>query len=93
MRSLKTTGGLTHGSVMSEEQRALWTMSAECNTAMQEFTKLSYMTSDQHKDLMEARLKRNLADLEKIDSEFFGCSPISPDPSLRNIVVLWHRKL
>jgi hypothetical protein len=46
MRSLNTTGGLKHGSGMSEEQRALWTMSSPItsayNCAMQEFTKQTY---------------------------------------------------
>jgi hypothetical protein len=46
MQSLKTTGGFTHGSGMSEEQRALWTMSSPItslyNCAMQEFTKQTY---------------------------------------------------
>ena len=41
MRSLKTSGGLTHGSGMNEEQRSLWTMSmpitAAYNMAMQDF--------------------------------------------------------
>lgn len=54
MRSLKTPGGLTRGSGMSAEQRALWTMStpisAEYNYVMQEFTELAYTTSEQHKD-------------------------------------------
>ena len=39
MRSLKSTGGLTHGSGMTEEQRAIWTISVtittEYNNAMQ----------------------------------------------------------
>ncbi|KAJ8364405.1 hypothetical protein SKAU_G00132360 [Synaphobranchus kaupii] len=90
MRSLKTTGGMTHGSGMSEKQRALWTMSrpitAEYNIAMQEFTNLSYTTSEQHKDLTEARMKRDAADLEKISSKLAIWSPFSPDSSLRNIV-------
>ena len=50
MRSLKSTGDLTHGSGMNEEQRSLWTMSmpitSEYNNAMQEFTNLSYTTSE-----------------------------------------------
>ena len=44
MRSLKTTGGMTHGSGMTDNQRALWTMSKgitlEYKTAMQEFTNI-----------------------------------------------------
>ncbi len=75
---------------MSEQQRALWTMSrpvtSEYNIAMQEFTNLSYTTSEQHKDLTEARMKRDAADVEKISSKLVGWSPFLPDPSLRNIV-------
>ena len=75
---------------MSPEQIALWTMSipisAEYNVAMQEFTTLSYSTSEQHKELTESMMRRVLADLEKISSKLVGCSPFSPDPSLRNIV-------
>src|SRR6218665_2204937 len=83
MRSLKTCGGLTRGSGLSDEQRALWTMStpisAQYNAAMQEFIKLSYCTSEQHKDLTQARMNRDLVDLEKINSKLMGCSPFSPD--------------
>jgi len=90
MRSLKTCGGLTRGSGLFDEQRALWTMStpisAQYYAAMQEFTNLSYCTSEQHKDLTQARMNRDLVDLEKINSKLMGCSPFSPDPSLRNIV-------
>jgi len=90
MKSLKGTGGLTHGGGMSEQQTAVWTMSspisAEYNSAMQEFTNLSYTTSEQHNDMTEARMKRDLGDLEKISTELAGCSPFSTDPSLRNIV-------
>ncbi len=90
MRSLKTCGGLTRGSGMSEEQIALWTMStpisAQYNAGMQEFTNLSYSTSEQHKELTSARMSRDLLDLQKISSKLIGCSPFSPEPSLRNIV-------
>ena len=90
MRSLKTSGGLTRGSGMSEEQRALWTMStpisAEYNIAMQEFANLSYTTSEQHKELTDTRKKRDISDLSKINTKLSGFSPFSSDPSLRNIV-------
>ena len=58
-------------------------ISAEYNIAMQEFTDLSYATSEQHKDMTEARMKRDHSDLEKISTKR---SPFSPDPSLRNVV-------
>ena len=90
MRSLNTTGGMTHGSGMSERQIALWTMSrpitSEYNVAMQEFTNLSYTTNEQHKESTEARKKRDAVDLEEINSKPEAWSPFSTDPSLRNVV-------
>ena len=68
MRSLKSTGGLTRGSGMTEDMRNLWTLSApvtsEYNIAMQDFTNLTYTTSPQHKDSTEARIKRDASDLQ-----------------------------
>ena len=53
MRSLKTTGGLTHGSGMMEVQRTLWTLSRSVTSAYNEamqFTNRTYSTSEQHKE-------------------------------------------
>ena len=61
-------------------------ISAEYNVAMQEFTNLSYSTSEQHKELTKTKMRWDLVDLKKISSKLVGCSPFSPDPSLRNIV-------
>ena len=44
-------------------------------------------TSEQHKDLTEARIKRDTADLEKISEKLAGCSPYSSDLTLRNIII------
>ncbi|KAG7164291.1 hypothetical protein Hamer_G003443 [Homarus americanus] len=90
MRSLKSSGGLTHGSGMTEEMRALWTMSipitSEYNNAMQEFNDLTYTASEQHRESTEARMKRDHSDLEKIKEKLSTFMPFSPDPSLRNII-------
>ena len=90
MRSLKTTGGMTHGSGMSERHIALWTMSrpitSQYNEAMQEFTNLSHTTTEQRKESTEAKKKRDAVDLEEINSKRGAWSPFSPDPSLRNVV-------
>ena len=90
MRSLKTSGGLTHGSGMNEEQRSLWTMSmpvtAMYNMTMQDFNNLTYTTSDQHKETIDARLNRDIHDLAKINSRLIPFTPFSEDRSLRNIV-------
>src|SRR6218665_2890499 len=61
-------------------------ISAQYNAGMSEFTNLSYSTSEQHKELTSARMSRDLLDLQKISSKLIGCSPFSPEPSLRNIV-------
>jgi len=55
---------------MTEDLRNLWTLSApvtsEYNSAMQDFTGLTYATSPQHKESSEARIKRDAFDMEKI---------------------------
>src|SRR6218665_670783 len=60
-------------------------MSAQYNAGMQEFTNLSYSTSEQHKKLTSARMSRDLLDLQKISSKL-DAHHSRPEPSLRNIV-------
>ena len=90
MRSLKSSGGLTRGSGMSEEQRTLWALSrpiiSQYNDAMQDFINIHYRTSEQHKETTEARLKRDMSDLGKIREKLTDCSPFTDDPSLRSLV-------
>lgn len=90
MRSLKTPVGLSRGSEMSEEQRVMWTMSSpitsQYNIAMQEFTNLSYTTSEQHKDLTKEWMKIDAADLEENRSKLVRWQPFSSDHALRNVV-------
>ena len=75
---------------MTEEQHALWTMSApitsEVNVAMQDFSKLTYATNDQHKEATGARIERDASDLSKISTKLNAFSPFSSDPTLRNII-------
>ena len=75
---------------MHEDQRSLWTMSvpvtSNYNHSMQEFTDLSYATSEQHKESREARISRDTSDMAKISSKLDACSRFSSDPSLRNII-------
>ncbi|XP_052233279.1 uncharacterized protein LOC127846144 [Dreissena polymorpha] len=90
MRSLKSAGGLTRSSGMTEEMQNLWTLSepvtSAYNSVMQEFTDLVYTTSPQHKESTEARIKRDASDLEKMQTNITSCSPYTADPTLRNIV-------
>ncbi|KAI3379074.1 hypothetical protein SNEBB_002215 [Seison nebaliae] len=90
MRSLKSQGGLTRGSGMSEHQRAVWTMSATVssayNLAMEELTAKSYTTSEQHKELSTSRVNRDETDLQKTAAKLDSFTPFSEDKSLRNII-------
>ena len=59
MRSLKTSGGLTRGRDMTENQCSVWLLSrpacADVNQAMQQFTRVNYNTGEQNKDVTKAR--------------------------------------
>ena len=89
MRSLKTSGGLTRGRGMSETQRLIWLLSmpatAEINEATQEFTEVTFSSSEQHKDTSEARISRDMKDTKSLLSFFEERDPFSDDCSLRNI--------
>ena len=58
MRSMKTSGGLTRGRGMTEQQRLIWLLSmpacAEVNRSMLELTGVSYSTGEQNKDMTKA---------------------------------------
>ena len=90
MRSLKSTGGLTRGSGMSEHQRAIWTMSSPVssayNFAMQEFCEMRYTTSEQHKESTTARIVRDKEDLTKLATVLGHYTPFSDETTLRNII-------
>lgn len=69
-RSIKSTGGLTRGRGMKELQRLVWVKSmpfrSEVNQAMQDFTGVTYNTSELHIDVSGARQKRDCKDTEKL---------------------------
>ena len=66
MRSLKTSGGLTRGQGMIDNQCLLWLLSrpacVEVNQAMQELTRVNYNTGEQNKDMTAARQAHALKD-------------------------------
>ena len=74
-------GGLTHGSGITEDMRTLWTLStpttSQYNSAMQEFSNVTYTTSDQHKEATESRMAREQFDAQKIEEKLLTCSPFS----------------
>ena len=94
MRSLKTSGGLTRGPGMTEQQRAIWLLSmsvcAEVNRAMQEMTSVKYDTSEQNKYMMTARQQRDLKDTRYLMVDLNDRSPFHDSPLLRNIMTGIH---
>ena len=70
MRTIKSAGGLTRGRGMGEQQRHVWLLStpacAEVNEVLQEYTSVSYCTSDQHKDISPAHQERDTRDIRKV---------------------------
>ncbi len=59
MRTLKTTGGLTRGRGMTEQQRLTWVMAmpacAQFNKIMQDVTGINYNTREKNKDMSVTR--------------------------------------
>ena len=89
MRSLKTSGGLTRGSGMSENQRNLWVLSrpicAQVNNSMQILTGVHKNTSEQNKDLSLARQKQDMIDTGKIQHYFKDRNPFEIEDDLVSI--------
>lgn len=89
MRSLKSTGGLTRGSGMTESQRLVWLLStpacAQINCAMQDLTSVTYATSEQHKDVSKARLERDMSDTLEVLEYLKPRSPFGENPTLHSI--------
>ena len=91
MRSIKSVGGMTRGRGMSESQRAQWLLSmpacAEINNAMQEFTDQIVESNEQHKDMFDARIKRDDKDRTSFLDSLTERNPFESqnEKSLRNI--------
>ena len=89
MRTMKTSGGLTRGRGMSEQQRLIWLLSmpacAEVNRAMQELTGVSYNSGEQNKDMTQARQARDWKDTQTLLSYLQERNPFTSDASLRSI--------
>ena len=102
MRSLKTNGGLTRGSRMTEKQRnRYWLLSApacaQTSCAMQELIGIQCEHGEQNKDLSEdgqnkdlskARLKRDLEDTKVVFHMLAneGRNPFNQDAVLKNVM-------
>ncbi|KAH3729568.1 hypothetical protein DPMN_055539 [Dreissena polymorpha] len=81
------TRGLTRGSGMTEEMQTpgILFATSEHNSAIQDFTDLTFTTSPQHKDSTEAFIKEDSSDLEKMQAQITTCSPYTADLTMRNM--------
>ena len=89
MPSIKTVGGLIRGRGLNDLQRAIWLLStpavAEVNRAIQEFTEVTYATSDQHKEVSNSRIERDHNDSVKVAEYFLERFPFGQGRELINI--------
>ena len=89
MRCLKTAGGLTDGSGMTEVQRSLWVLSrpvcSALNLLMEGMSQVFYGTSEQHKETSEPRQLRDCKDTQIVIDFLEKGSPFNGDLQLRNI--------
>ena len=90
MRNLKTSGGLTHGSGMNEQQRNVWSlslpMSAAIHQALQDLTGISPVSGEQHKEMSSARITRDWKDTRLVSEFLSERNPFSYGDTFCNIV-------
>ena len=90
MRSLKTTGGLTRGTGLSDVQRSIWLLSkpvcSNYSLQMEDNIGILHSTSEQHKSIGKTRLKRDIEDTGKIMDRLQNVSPFDGVQSLINTV-------
>ena len=81
MKSLKTSGGLTRGRGLTEEQRLIWLLSmpacAETNHIMQELTGVQSNSGEQNKDMSKGRQIRDMKDTLTILRALAANNPLS----------------
>lgn len=79
MRSLKSTGGLSHGRGISDSTLSRWILTMPTVTTVtqqvEEFCGVSLTTSEQHVDARDARVQRDNADLQKFIEWFQSHDP------------------
>ena len=91
MRSRKTSGGLTRGRGLTEQQRLIWLLSmpacAKTNHIMQELMGAQFNSGEQNKDMSKARQTRDMKGTVTILSGLATHNPFSleGDSNPRNI--------
>ena len=90
MRNMKTSGGLTRGRGMTEQQQLIWLLSmpvcAEINRAMLDLTGVYYSTSEQNKDISESIKNRDMKDTKTMLNALAEQNQFTAQKGLRNIM-------
>ena len=90
MCSMKTSGGLTRGRGMTEQQRLTWLLAmpacAEVNRATQELSGAKYSTNEQNKETGKSRQRRDMKDTHTLLLKMSERNPFAETTSLRNIM-------
>ena len=89
MQNVKSTGGLTWGTGMGEEQRVSWLLSmppacSKINSEMYELTGVTYEPSEQHKYILPAKIKWDEKDARVLLLFLQERDHFSNETSLRN---------
>ena len=89
MRTLKSTGCLTRGRGITEQQRLTWVMAMpaceEVNKIMQDVTGMNYNTGKQNKDMAVTRQDRDWKDTNTVVRYLSDRNPFNSDIGLHNI--------
>ena len=83
MRSIKTSGGMTHGRGIKEIQRLTWLLAmparSEISQGMEEFTQTKFTSSNQHRETFTTRIERDVEDTQKILAAISMRNPFAMD--------------
>ena len=90
MRSMNTSGALTRGRGMTEQQRPKWLLAmpacAEVNRAMQKLSGAKYSTNEQNKETCKSRQRRDMKDTHTLLLTMSEGNPFDESTSLRYIM-------
>lgn len=82
MRSMKTSGGLTHGRGMTDSMLTKWVIgmptTLKITEKIEEYCGVAYSTAEQHVDARKSRISKDAQDLQNF-VEWFSSHPPFPD--------------
>ena len=89
MRSVKSSGGLTRGTGMTENCRTIWVLSrpicSMVHNAMQELTGVEHRTSEQNRGMSPSKISRDWHDMNVLYRFFRERNPFDVEGELMNI--------